>query len=162
VWRHIQLEDAACDMFHHDRHIQEAKRGRDPHAEATRDDRLSKVAGCNTTKAWCQSNQRASQGISLKHRLLSLPILAVGRCDVQPYEDRIFAELRGWALIEPGQREEGMEGQMEGQMEDGMARKRQGRIPGRPLGPRLTGGIIWDCSRRGVGKLYKPMKDCTY
>src|SRR5918996_5925213 len=35
VCRHIHEEDAACEMFHHDKHVEEAKGRRDHHTKIT-------------------------------------------------------------------------------------------------------------------------------
>ena len=41
---HIDMQDAAGGMFHHDKDIEQAKGGRDHHTEITGDDRLGMVA----------------------------------------------------------------------------------------------------------------------
>ena len=44
VCGHIRVEDAAREMCHHDKHVEEAKGRRDHHAEITRDDGLGMIA----------------------------------------------------------------------------------------------------------------------
>ena len=40
----MTVEYAARGMFHHDKHVEQAKGGRDHHTEVTRDDRLGMMA----------------------------------------------------------------------------------------------------------------------
>ena len=44
ICRHIHVEDAASQMFHHDKHVEEAKGRRDHHTEVTGHDRLGMIA----------------------------------------------------------------------------------------------------------------------
>src|SRR5215831_1952314 len=55
VRRDIGVQHAAGRMFHHDKHIKEAKGGRDDHAEVTRDDRLSMIADKGTPALRCRA-----------------------------------------------------------------------------------------------------------
>ena len=41
---HIDMEEAPGRVLHQDKHVEEAKGGRDDHAEVTRDDRLGMIA----------------------------------------------------------------------------------------------------------------------
>jgi hypothetical protein len=42
--RHMTMEYAARGMFHYDKHVEQAKGGRDYHTKVTRDDRLGMIA----------------------------------------------------------------------------------------------------------------------
>src|SRR5215471_4514013 len=93
VHRDIGVQNAVGRMFHHDKHGEEAKGGRDDHAEVTRDDRLGMIADKGAPAVRC----RALAWPPVE-RLRHVSTPGAGR----PPQAQLQQQFIGHALLPPG------------------------------------------------------------